>query len=54
MQVVLEEARSSYAEQIVVELQSESPDDIESNVDRMVQWVSNWRSERDLSTEPET
>lgn len=52
MQVVLEEARSSYAEEIVVELQSESPDDMESNVDRMLQWVTNWRKERNLPEKP--
>lgn len=49
MQTVLEEARSSYAEEIVVELNSETPEDMESNVERMVQWVANWRQQKGLS-----
>lgn len=49
MQTVLEEARSSYAEEIVVELTSETPEEMESNVDRIVQWVENWRQQRGLS-----
>lgn len=51
MQTVLEEARSSYAEEIVVELNSETPEDMESNVERIVQWVANWRQQRGLSEE---
>merc|ERR1711939_736256 len=43
MQTVLDDARESYDEQVVVELQSESPDDIESNVARIVQWVEAWK-----------
>jgi adenylate kinase len=49
MQVVLEEARSSYAEEAVVELQSETPEDMESNVERMVQWVESWLQQRGLT-----
>ncbi|KAG2023326.1 hypothetical protein CC2G_000991 [Coprinopsis cinerea AmutBmut pab1-1] len=45
MQVVLEEARSSYPEEIVVELQSESMEDLEGNVGRLVEWVTQWRKE---------
>lgn len=51
MQTVLEEARSSYAEEIVVELNSETPEEMESNVERIVQWVENWRQQRGLSDE---
>lgn len=51
MQTVLEEARSSYAEEIVVELNSETPEDMDSNVERLVQWVANWRQQRGLSAE---
>ena len=43
MQVVLDEARESYAEEIVVELKSESTEDLESNVERLVEWVRAWR-----------
>lgn len=43
MEVVLEDARSSYAEDIVVELRSESPEEVEENVARIVAWVEAWR-----------
>lgn len=43
MQVVVEEARSSYAAEIIVELQSEGLEDIESNVARMVEWINAWK-----------
>ncbi|CAE6421882.1 unnamed protein product [Rhizoctonia solani] len=42
MQTVLDEAKSSYAEEIVVELQSESTDDLEANVSRICAWIDNW------------
>ena len=45
MQVVLEEARSSYPSEIVVELQSESTKDLESNVARIIEWIQVWRKE---------
>ena len=46
MQTVLDEARASYAEEIVVELKSESTEDLESNVERIVQWIGAWRKDR--------
>ncbi|KZT74742.1 P-loop containing nucleoside triphosphate hydrolase protein [Daedalea quercina L-15889] len=45
MEVVLDEARSSYASEIVVELKSESTEDLESNVARIVQWIETWRKD---------
>ncbi|CAA7266578.1 unnamed protein product [Cyclocybe aegerita] len=42
MQVVLEEARSSYPAEIVVELQSESLEQLEANVARIVEWIIQW------------
>lgn len=42
MQVLLQEARDNYDENIVVELKSESIEDLHSNVDRIVQWVESW------------
>ncbi|KAJ3517382.1 hypothetical protein NLJ89_g544 [Agrocybe chaxingu] len=42
MQVVLEEARSSYPAEIVVELQSESLEQLEANVARIVEWITQW------------
>lgn len=44
MEVLLEEARSSYAEEIVVELQSNKVEDIETNVERIEAWVKNWKT----------
>jgi broad-specificity NMP kinase len=43
MQVVLEEAKDSYRPEIVQELQSETPDDLESNVDRVCAWAQSWK-----------
>ena len=43
MNVVLEEAREAYAEEIVVVLQSENTDALESNVSRIVQWIEAWQ-----------
>lgn len=48
MQVVIEEARASYAPEIVVELRSEGTEDLESNVGRIVQWIEAWRRDRGL------
>ncbi|KAF8807545.1 P-loop containing nucleoside triphosphate hydrolase protein [Phlegmacium glaucopus] len=42
MQVVLEEARSSYPAEIIVELQSDSMEQLEANVARIVEWISLW------------
>ena len=42
MQVILEEARESYDEEIVIELRSETTDDMESNADRIAAWVAQW------------
>lgn len=44
MEVVLNDARESYAQEIVVELHSESPEQIEQNIERIVAWVQAWRS----------
>lgn len=43
MQVVLETARESYTPEIVVELTSDTIDDMESNVDRVKQWLEAWK-----------
>ena len=43
MEVLLEEARSSYEEHIIVELQSIDAEDIESNVQRIEEWLRNWK-----------
>lgn len=43
MEVILQDARESYAEEIVVELRSESPEEMEENIGRIVAWVEAWR-----------
>nr|CAG8594708.1 4307_t:CDS:2 [Entrophospora candida] len=42
-QIVLEEAKESYSEEIVVELQSNNTDDIENNLSRIEEWIKNWK-----------
>ncbi|KAG0172540.1 hypothetical protein DFQ28_010605 [Apophysomyces sp. BC1034] len=45
MQVVLEEARESYAPEIVVELSSNTTDEMESNVERVQQWLEAYKAQ---------
>ena len=42
MQVVLEEARESYAPEIVHDLQSNTVEEMEANVERVATWAANW------------
>lgn len=44
MEVILQEAREGYASEIVVELQSNSTEDIDSNIQRIVSWVDTWQT----------
>ncbi len=46
MQTVLDEAKGSYAEEILVELHSDTTEELEANVDRVVQWIKAWRRDR--------
>ena len=46
MQVILEEARESYDEEIVVELRSDTVEEMEGNVERIVEWVEAWLERR--------
>lgn len=43
MQVLLEEAREAFDEEIVVELRSDTLEDIDVNVERIEEWVESWR-----------
>lgn len=43
MEVLLQEARDSYDEEIVVELRSVTADEMESNVDRIEAWLKQWK-----------
>jgi len=38
-QTILDEAKESYPPQIVFELQSNTPDDMESNIEKITQWI---------------
>jgi adenylate kinase len=51
MGVVLEEAREAYAEEIVVVLDSEDTNNLESNVSRIVQWIEAWLKNQELDSE---
>jgi adenylate kinase len=48
MQVVAEAARESYAEGIVHVLPSNSPEDMDSNVDRVAAWLDAYKANNGL------
>ena len=43
MQVLLDEAREGYKEEIVVELRSDKVEDVDGNIERVEAWVEEWR-----------
>lgn len=43
MEVILQEAQELYASEVVVVLESNSDADMDTNVDRIAQWVQNWQ-----------
>lgn len=45
MEVLLQEARDAYDEEIVVELQSDDADQIEANVERIESWIQQWKKD---------
>ena len=45
MDVLLQEARDSYDENIVVELRSNTTDEMDSNVDRIEAWIKQWKKD---------
>ena len=47
MEVILNEARESYDERIVVELRSEGVADLEANVVRIEKWIDSWREDHE-------
>lgn len=48
MQVVADDAAESYDEDIVVELRSESPEDLEQNCQRIIAWIAEYmRSQKE-------
>ena len=42
MQTILEEARDSYRKEIVHELQSNSTDELENNLEQIEAWIQQW------------
>jgi adenylate kinase len=46
MQVVVQEANESYAAEMVQILPSNTVDDMESNVERIQQWIERWAANR--------
>lgn len=49
--VLLEEAREAFDEEIVVELNSEKDNDVESNCARIAAWVEAWKKTRAENTD---
>ena len=47
MEVLLQEARESYDDRIVIELGSDEAEDVESNVERIEQWVKMWIADQE-------
>ena len=47
MEVLLQEARESYDEEIIIELRSDDADDIDENVERIGTWVKNWTKDNE-------
>ncbi|KAJ8120451.1 hypothetical protein ONZ43_g2842 [Nemania bipapillata] len=45
MDVLLQEARDSYDENIVVELTSNTTEEMDSNVDRVEAWIEQWKKD---------
>lgn len=46
MQTLLDEARESYADEVVHEVQSDTVEDMEANVVRVKEWVAQWRANK--------
>ncbi|KFY41483.1 hypothetical protein V494_02972, partial [Pseudogymnoascus sp. VKM F-4513 (FW-928)] len=51
MEVLLQEARDSYDEEIVVELRSDTSEEVDSNVARIEAWVAQWMKDNKDSSE---
>ncbi|EGS20967.1 uncharacterized protein CTHT_0028060 [Thermochaetoides thermophila DSM 1495] len=50
MDVLIQEAREAYDEEIVVELESVTTDQMESNVERIEQWLKQWKEDNGVAT----
>lgn len=45
MEVLSQEARESYDEEIVVELQSNTAEEMETNIERIEGWLKQWKED---------
>lgn len=45
MEVLLDEAREAFDAEIVVELTSNTSDEMESNVERIEAWIKQWKKD---------
>jgi adenylate kinase len=43
-QTILDEARNSYKAEIVHELPSNTPEELEENLDKIIAWLKQWNS----------
>lgn len=46
MESILDEAKKSFAEEIVVELKSNTTEEMDSNVERIQQWIEQWKQNK--------
>ena len=46
MEVLLDEAREAFHKDLIIELQSNSSDDMEANTARIETWVEQWTRDR--------
>ena len=47
-QTILDEAKESYNPDIVIELSSNTPDEMEKNLNQIQAWIKNWKMERNI------
>jgi adenylate kinase len=45
MEVLLQEARDAYDEEIVVELTSNTSEEMDGNIERIEAWIKQWRED---------
>ena len=48
MEVLLQEARDSYDSEIVVELTSNTPEEMDNNIDRIEAWIKQWMEDNKI------
>lgn len=51
MEVLLQEARDSYDEEIIVELTSNTSDEMETNIERIEAWLKQWKKDNNAGGE---